>query len=69
MEDATEVAKRATSDDPAIGLRAVRALRKLVNHLETVQVDNARRQGWSWERIADELQVTRQAAHKKHAGR
>lgn len=37
--------------------------------LENAQVDNARQQGWSWEKIADALGVTRQAAYKKHARR
>ncbi|HEX2770822.1 MAG TPA: helix-turn-helix domain-containing protein, partial [Micromonosporaceae bacterium] len=34
-----------------------------------VQVDNARRQGWSWQEIADALGVSKQAVHKKHAHR
>ena len=29
----------------------------------------ARRQGWSWQDIADALEVSKQAVHKKHAGR
>jgi predicted DNA-binding protein YlxM (UPF0122 family) len=33
-----------------------------------LQVDNARRQGWSWQEIADVLEVSRQAVHK-NAGR
>jgi predicted DNA-binding protein YlxM (UPF0122 family) len=32
-------------------------------------VANARRKGWSWQEIADALEVTRQGVHKKHAGR
>jgi predicted transcriptional regulator len=32
-------------------------------------VDNARRQGWSWQEIAEMLGVSRQAVHKKHARR
>src|SRR3712207_9232461 len=54
--------------DPAVGLRAVRALRTLVERLEALQAGNARDQGWTWEQIAQLLGVTRQAAHKKHAG-
>ncbi|HEX6871004.1 MAG TPA: helix-turn-helix domain-containing protein, partial [Micromonosporaceae bacterium] len=37
--------------------------------LERLQVANAREQGWSWQEIADALEVSRQAVHKKHAGR
>lgn len=47
----------------------MRALSMLADRLETLQVENARRLGWSWEDIARELGVTRQAVHKKHAGR
>ena len=58
-----------TATDPAVALRGVRALRKLVEMLEAVHVRHARRQGWSWQDIADALGVTRQTVHKKHAGR
>ena len=50
------------------GLRAVVALRKLLETLEVLQVDNARRQGWSWQEIAEALEVSKQAVHKKYAG-
>jgi len=56
----------ATSSDPSVGLSAVVALRQLVEVLEQVQVDNARRQGWSWRDIARRLGVTKQAVHYKH---
>lgn len=56
----------AVSDDPAVGLRAVRSLRVLADRLEGLQVARARRLGWSWQDIADQLGVTRQAVHKKH---
>jgi hypothetical protein len=69
MSQATELAAAAGSTDPRIGLRAVLALRRLLERLEVVQVDNARRLGWSWQDIADALEVSRQAVHKKHAGR
>ncbi|GAA3764595.1 HTH domain-containing protein [Micromonospora maritima] len=69
MSRATELAAAAGSTDPKVGLRAVLALRRLLERLEVVQVDNARRQGWSWQEIADALEVSRQAVHKKHAGR
>ncbi|WP_369371127.1 helix-turn-helix domain-containing protein [Promicromonospora sp. Populi] len=56
----------AAGDDPAAGLRAVRAMRELAERLETLQVERARRLGWSWQDIADALGVSRQAVHKKH---
>jgi DNA-directed RNA polymerase specialized sigma24 family protein len=69
MTEATELAAAAGSTDPRLGLRAVLALRRLLESLERLQVDNARQQGWSWQEIADALGVSRQAVHKKHAGR
>jgi hypothetical protein len=45
----------------------VRSLRVLVERLEALQVGNARDQGWTWEQIAEQLGVTRQAVHKKYA--
>ncbi len=63
-----DVAEQATSQDPAVGLRAVAALRRLADQLESLQVGSARRQGWSWEAIGALLGVSRQAVHKKHAG-
>jgi hypothetical protein len=50
-------------------LRAIRALRELTDRLEAMQVDNARRQSWSWQDIEAHLGVSRQAARKKHARR
>ncbi|GHE79663.1 hypothetical protein GCM10018785_54720 [Streptomyces longispororuber] len=58
-----------TDKDPAVGLQAVVALRRLLEELERLHVDNARRQGWSWQSIATSLNVSRQAVHEKHAGR
>lgn len=59
----------STSNDPAVGLRAVAALRRVVEQLEFLQVQNARRLGWSWAEIAAAVGVSKQAVHKKHAGR
>jgi hypothetical protein len=69
MTEATKLASAAGSADPAVGLRAVLALRRLLESLEVLQVDNARELGWSWQEIANALGVSRQAVHKKHAGR
>ncbi|AHK33386.1 helix-turn-helix domain-containing protein [Rhodococcus sp. ACS1] len=66
MTEATTLAAAAGSPDPAEGLRAVRALRRLLERLEAIQVANARAQGWSWQAIADSLEVSRQAVHQKH---
>jgi hypothetical protein len=67
--DALDAAGAATDPDPRVGLRAVAALRRLVERLEALQVDSARRQGWSWESIGAVLGVSRQAVHKKHSRR
>ncbi|RKT71900.1 Homeodomain-like domain-containing protein [Saccharothrix variisporea] len=68
MTEATELASAAGDQDPRVGLRAVSALRRLLEQLEAVQVRNARNRGWSWQEIAAELGVSRQAVHKKHGG-
>ena len=60
------LATAASDADPRTGLRAVRALRRLLEHLEETQVRRARALGWSWQEIADVLGVSRQAVHKKH---
>ncbi len=69
MTEATKIANQASSRDPKVGLRSVVALRRLVEQLEAIQVQNARSLGWSWQEIAAELHVSKQAVHKKHAGR
>lgn len=56
----------AISDEPAIGFRAVLALRRLAERLEAEQVAAARRRGWSWQEIGDALGVTRQSVHAKY---
>jgi len=57
------------TDEPAEGLAAVVALRRLADRLEDEHVERAFRAAWTWTDIADALGVTRQAAHKKHAKR
>ena len=69
MTDASELAKAVDSTDPNVGLRAVYALRQLLEQLEALQVSNARTHNWSWREIAATLGVSRQAVHKKHAAR
>jgi hypothetical protein len=63
------LAGQVTNKDPAVGLQAVVALRRLLEELERVHVDNAREQGWTWQSIATALQVSRQSLHEKHAPR
>ena len=66
MSETTEVAAAASSKDPAVGLAAVASLRGLLESLEELQVANARAHGWTWEQIAVQLHVSRQAVHKKY---
>lgn len=67
MSQATKLAGAAGDADPRVGLHAVAALRKLLEQLEALQVRNARQADWSWQEIADQLGVSRQAVHKKYA--
>jgi hypothetical protein len=69
MEATLELAENAASNDPDVGLRAVAALRRLTEQLEILQVDNARALGWTWEKIAGRLGVTKQTVHRKHGRR
>lgn len=69
MSKAADLANKAGSADPDVGLRAVWALSLLLEQLERVQVDNAREQGWTWQQVAEALHVSRQAVHQKHARR
>ena len=64
--DVAQLAPGIGSEDPSVGLRAVVALRRLAEQVESAQVARARLQGWSWEQIGDALGVSRQAVHKKH---
>lgn len=69
MESTLEIAESATSDDPEVGLRAVAALRALSERLEILQVERARKLGWSWQDIAERLGVTKQTVHRKYGRR
>lgn len=62
----SRLTERASSPDPVEGLRAVAALSRLLAELETLHVVNARRAGWSWREIADQLGVTKQTVHRKY---
>lgn len=67
MSDPTRLAAAASGRDPRVGLRAALALRRLAETLEALQVSNARALGWSWQEIAEALEVSKQAVHKKYA--
>jgi CRP-like cAMP-binding protein len=69
MESTLEIAQGAASDDPDVGLRAVASLRALAERLEVLQVENARKLGWSWQDIAERLGVTKQTVHRKYGRR
>jgi DNA-binding NarL/FixJ family response regulator len=69
MESVLEIAEGAASNDPDVGLRAVAALRELTERLEILQIQNARKLGWSWQDIAARLGVTKQTVHRKHSKR
>ena len=56
-------------DDPEKALAAVVALRRLADRLEAATVQAALEQGWTYAQIAEALGVSKQAVHKKHAGR
>lgn len=61
------LAKTASeADDPGEGLRAIAALKRLSDDLESLHVGRARDRGWTWQQIADALGVTRQTVHRKY---
>ncbi len=70
METVGDLARSARdTTNPADGLAAVAALRRLLEDLEVLHVDNARSAGWSWRQIAEALGVTKQTVHRKHGRR
>lgn len=66
MQELVRLNDAVDSRDPVVGLAAVSALRRLVEELEELHVDNAGALGWSWQAIAEALGVTRQSVHRKH---
>jgi DNA-directed RNA polymerase specialized sigma24 family protein len=59
----------AAPADPAAALASVVALRRLADRLERAAVRRALADGWTWAQIAEALDVTPQAAHKRLAER
>ncbi|MFG1809734.1 helix-turn-helix domain-containing protein [Streptomyces sp. NPDC049040] len=66
MQSTLDITEGAASNDPDVGLRAVAALRELTERLEVLQIENARKLGWSWQDIAERLGVTKQTVHRKY---
>lgn len=66
MVEPLEVVAQTSSEDPEVGLRGVASLRALLEAVEELQVRRARELGWSWQRIAERLGVSKQAVHQKH---
>jgi hypothetical protein len=69
MKPALAITEAASGSDPDTGLRAVAALLALTERLELLQVDNARKLGWSWQDIDTRLGVTKQTVHRKNGKR
>jgi Homeodomain-like domain len=69
MSEAISLAEAASHRDPEVGLAAVAALPQMVEQLEALQVKAAREDGWTWERVADALGITRQSVDRKYASR
>jgi len=69
MAGEVQLVEAASGGDPAKGLRAAPAPRELAEQMAALQVTNSRAHGWSWAEIAFFLGVSKQAVHKKHAGR
>ena len=66
----TQLLRTATRlGDPDGGLTAIAELRRRLETWEAAHVDAAIEAGWSWQRIAESLGVTKQAAHARHARR
>lgn len=66
MDNLSILVATASQESPGEGLRAVAALRRLLDRLERLHVNRARAEGWSWQQIADALGVTKQTVHRKH---
>ncbi len=65
----SDLTAMVASADPAVGFRAVAALRRLADQVEGTSVDAARARGWSWDQIGDALGVSRQSVHAKYGRR
>lgn len=64
-----QLIRTAQHKEPLEALKAVGALRKVIERLEELHVERARAALISWEEIAIQLGVTKQTVHRKHAPR
>ncbi|GAA4099763.1 hypothetical protein ACIBH1_12765 [Nonomuraea sp. NPDC050663] len=67
--DLTALVQQTEDEDPLRALQATRALRAELERIEAVHVRRARVAGLPWAQIADALQVSKQAVHKKYGRR
>lgn len=68
--DIAKLSRRIDDEgDPGEALEAIVAIRRRLDELEARHVDAALGARWSWSRIAGALEVTKQAAHRKHSRR
>ncbi|GMA35702.1 hypothetical protein GCM10025876_19060 [Demequina litorisediminis] len=63
------MAEERDPDGVRAALQEVRRQRAQIERDEAAAVRRARNDGLTWEQIAVDLGVTRQAVHKKHRGR
>ncbi|WP_431781598.1 helix-turn-helix domain-containing protein [Streptomyces chumphonensis] len=68
-ERLAELAASTADSDPLAGLAAVAWLRAETERVEATLVRRARNSGATWPQIAAALGVSKQAVHKKYAGR
>ncbi|HEU5126408.1 MAG TPA: helix-turn-helix domain-containing protein [Glycomyces sp.] len=69
FEELAALAAATADEDPIQGLKALGRIQAETERLEAVLVRRARNNGSSWAQIAAVLGVSKQAVHKKHAGR
>ncbi|MGP3967291.1 hypothetical protein [Streptomyces sp. 6N223] len=69
VNEMTELVASTADKDPLVGLGAVARLHAELERVEAVLVRRARNNGATWPQIAAVMGVSKQAVHKKHAGR
>jgi hypothetical protein len=65
IDDAMWLLRHATS--PLVALHAIADLRRSVIESEQILVNEARKEGHTWEAIAEALGESRQAVHRRHS--